>query len=260
MNQETPLNMEHRQTLYKHIPNLFTLFNLCSGFLSIIFLLYRNLEAAALFIIIASLFDLLDGLTARLFKATSDTGKVLDSIADMVSFSVAPSAMLFVIIEFSLTRTRLDFSFGTAIFTDRILLFSSTIFLIASALRLAWFVLQEDTTMFLGLPAPAASIFISGLAFILMDPVTERIAEWILNLYILIPLILILSFLMISRIRFISFKFKHFSFSKNKGKYIFIALSAVILILLQKFAFSLIVVLYILASVINHFLTKPSEL
>jgi CDP-diacylglycerol--serine O-phosphatidyltransferase len=251
--------MESRFPLYKHIPNLFTLFNLCSGFLSIIFLLYRNLEAAALFIIVASLFDLLDGLTARLLKATSDTGKILDSIADIVSFGVAPSAILFVIIEFSLIRTRLDFSFGTASFTDRILLFSSTIFLIASALRLAWFVLQEDTTLFLGLPTPAASIFVAGLTFILMDPFTERITEWILNLYILIPSILVMSFLMISRIRFVSFKFNQFSFSKNKWKYIFIALSAVILILLQKFAFSLIVILYIIVSIINHFLPKPSE-
>jgi len=252
--------MESQRPLYKHIPNLLTLLNLCSGFLSIIFIFYRNLEAAALFIIIASLFDFLDGFAARFLKAQSETGKVLDSITDMVSFGVAPSAMLFVMIEFSLTRARFDFTFSTATFTDRLLLFSPIIILVTSALRLAWFAVKEETNVFLGLPTPATSLFIAGLAFILMDPGAEKIVEWILNLYILIPLIILLSLLMISRVRFISLKFKQFSFQQNKLRYIFIALSAILLILLQKFAISLIIVLYILVSITSHFFTKPSEL
>ena len=220
--------MEPRPPLYKHVPNLLTLLNLCSGFLSIVFIFYRNLEAAALFIVIAALFDFLDGFAARLLKATSETGKILDSIVDIVSFGVAPAAMVFMIIEFSLVRARVDFSFSNATFTDRLLLFTSATLLITSALRLARFAIQENTTIFRGLPTPATALFVAGLSFMLTDPLTEQVAEWILKLYLLIPVIILLSFLMISRIRFISFKFRQFGFQQNKVRYFLIAFSAVL--------------------------------
>jgi len=234
--------------------------NLCSGFLAIVFIFYRNLEAAALFIIIASLFDFFDGFAARLMKATSEEGKILDSIADIVSFGVAPAALLFMIIEFSLVHAKFDFSFSTATFTDRLLMFTSVVLLVTSAIRLAGFAVQKDTTIFLGLPTPATALFVAGITFILTDPTTERIAEWIMKLYLLIPVILILSLLMISKIRFLSLKFRQFGFPHNKVRYIFIAFSAVLLILLQKFGIALIIVSYIIVSVINHFLSKPSDL
>jgi len=252
--------MESRQPFYKHIPNILTLINLCCGFLSIISIFYRNLEAAAVFIVIASVFDLLDGFTARLLNATSESGKVLDSLADVVSFGVAPAALIFIIIEYSLIRSNIDFSFIDATFTDRLLLFSSAVLLVTAALRLTGFVLQKDSTTFKGLPTPAVALFIAGLTFILTDPVTEKIAEWIMKLYLLIPVVLLLSFLMLSNIRFISLKFKQFDFQHNKIKYIFIAFSAVLLILLQKFGISLIVITYIIISVISHFVSKSSDI
>ena len=251
--------MEAPQPVYKHIPNLITLLNLCSGFLSIVCIFYRNLEAAALFIVIASLFDFLDGLTARLLNATSETGKVLDSISDIVSFGVAPAALVFMIIEFSLVHSNPDFSFSTATFTDRLLLFTSVVLLITSALRLAIFTSRKESILFSGLPTPANALFIAGLIFILTDPGMEQIAAWITNLYLLVPLILLLSFLMISNTRFISFKFRQFGFQHNKLRYIFIAFSAVLLILFQKFGIVLVVLSYIIVSVLNHFLTKPAD-
>jgi CDP-diacylglycerol--serine O-phosphatidyltransferase len=251
--------MDPRQPVYKHIPNLLTLLNLCSGFLSIVFIFYRNLEAAALFIVIASLFDFLDGLAARLLNATSEAGKVLDSIADIVSFGVAPAALIFMIIEFSLVHSNPDFSFSTATFTDRLLLFTSVVLLITSALRLAVFTSRKDSTIFNGLPTPANALFVAGLTLILTDPGTEQITEWIIKLYLLIPVILLLSFLMISNIRFISFKFRQFGFQQNKLRYIFIAFSVVLLILLQKFGIVIIIISYIIVSVLTHFLSKSSD-
>lgn len=252
--------MQNQSRIYQNIPNFITLMNLCSGFISIIFVFYRNLEYAALFIIIAAIFDFFDGFAARILKATSEKGKVLDSLSDVVSFGVAPAAIIFMIIEYSIGHTRSGSDFNSATAIERVFLFSSSIFLIASALRLASFTVQKNTYIFNGLPAPAASLFFAGLAFIIANPEENRISEWLLILYLIIPLVLLISFLMVSRIHFISFKFKDPGFRQNVLQYILIFISVILLILLKKFAISLIIIIYIIVSIISHIIKKPSEI
>lgn len=250
--------MNSRPRIYQHIPNVITLMNVCSGFISILFVFFRNLEYAALFIIIASVFDFFDGFVARRLNAISEKGKVLDSISDVVSFGVAPAAIIFLIIEYSLGNTASGFNVSATSFTDRLFLFSSVIFLIASALRLAAFTVQENTHIFNGLPTPPAALLFAGLAMIIAYPDENRISEWILKLYLIIPALLLISFLMVSKIQFISFKFRNFDFKQNALQYILIFISFILLILLKKFAISIIIIIYIITSIVNHFIKKPS--
>lgn len=252
----TPKNK--RPEIYKNIPNLITLLNVCSGFISIIFVFYRNLEYAALFIIVAAIFDFFDGFAARTLKAISEKGKVLDSISDVISFGVAPAAIIFIIIEYSLGQAETGFNFNSTSLTDRLFLFSSVSFLIASALRLAAFTVQENTYIFNGLPTPAAALLFAGVALIISDPSENRISEWMLKLYLIIPLVLLISFLMVSKIHFISFKFKNFNFQQNVVQYILIFISFILLILFKKFAISPIIIIYIILSIIIHIIKKPS--
>ncbi len=245
---------------YQNIPNLLTLMNLCSGFISIVFVFFRNLEAAALFIIIASIFDFFDGFTARILKATSEKGKILDSISDVVSFGVAPAALIFLIVEFSLSGFHSDFNFNTASFTDLLFLFSPMIFLVASAWRLAEFTVQKNSLVFNGLPTPPASLFFAGLALIISSPDESKISDLLLELYFIIPALLLISFMMISKIRFISLKFKEPGFRKNMLQYTMIFISIILLILLKKFAISVIIVIYIILSIVFHIIKKPSDL
>jgi len=77
------------------VPNLLTLVNLFSGFAAIVYFAGGDFKRGALFILIAAIFDMLDGLVARLINAASEFGAELDSLCDVVSFGVAPSFMLY---------------------------------------------------------------------------------------------------------------------------------------------------------------------
>jgi len=252
--------MENNTGIYKQVPNLLTLMNLCSGFISIVFVFWRNLEAAALLIIIASVFDFLDGFAARIMQATSEKGKVLDSLSDVVSFGVAPAAIIFLIIEYSLAQVKPGFDLDSASFTDLLFLFSPLIFLIASAWRLAEFTVKKNSLIFNGLPTPAATLFFAGLALIISNPEESRISDLFLKLYIIIPAVLLISFMMVSKIRFISFKFRNPGFHQNRLQYILIIFSVLLLIIFKKFSISLIIIFYIIISVGYHILKKPSDL
>jgi CDP-diacylglycerol--serine O-phosphatidyltransferase len=257
---EMDTSIKKRAEIWQHIPNLITLLSLCSGFISILFVFYRNLEYAALFIIIAALFDFFDGFAARTLKAVSEKGKVLDSLSDVISFGAAPATIIFLLIQYSLGQSGSGLQLSNLSFTDRIFLFSSVIFLLAAALRLAAFTVQDNTYVFNGLPAPPASLLIAGLAFIVADPGDNKISEWILKLYLIIPLVLLISLLMVSKIHFISFKFRNFGFRQNLLQYLLIIISIILLIFLKKFAISLIILIYIVVSIVDHFFKKQSDI
>lgn len=252
--------MTNSSRITKNIPNFLTLLNLCSGFVSIVFVFYRNMEAAALLIIIASVFDFFDGFAARILKATSEKGKILDSISDVVSFGVAPAALIFLLIEFSLSNANPDFRLFNASFPDLLFLFSPLVFLTASAWRLAEFTVRKDSLIFNGLPTPPASLFFAGLALLISGPDNSRISDLLLEPYFIIPTCLIISILMVSKIRFVSLKFKSPGFRNNIIQYLLILLSIILLIILKKFAISLIIVIYIIVSIVMHLIKKPSVL
>jgi len=140
--------------MIKQIPNIITLLNLLSGCIAITMAFIGNFGSVIIWILIAAIFDFLDGMTARLLKAYSTLGKQLDSLADVVSFGVAPAAALFVIIRDYITLPS---------FLDPISFYVPYIAFIIpmfAAYRLAKFNIDErQTTSFLGLPTPANGLF-----------------------------------------------------------------------------------------------------
>jgi len=170
------------------IPNLFTAMNMFCGFLSIITASNGNYNYAAWLIIIAAVFDALDGLVARLTKSSSELGVELDSLSDIVSFGCAPSFLLY---------STYFYQF------DNIGVILSSLPLIAGGFRLARFNVQLvgfEKSFFLGLPIPTAALTIASfvLAFY-NDGYAKPYSDMI------IPMVLIVSYLMISNIRYESF-------------------------------------------------------
>jgi CDP-diacylglycerol--serine O-phosphatidyltransferase len=144
------------RTILNHFPNVLTSGNLFCGCVAVVMALDGDLTTATWCIFAAAVFDFFDGFVARLLKAQSALGLQLDSLADMVSFGVAPSAIVFYILQ--VTQRYLTIELPT--FTPYIA------FLIAvfSALRLAKFNIDErQTTGFIGLPTPASTLFFCGL-------------------------------------------------------------------------------------------------
>ena len=125
--------------LVKQIPNFITSLNLTSGLLATMFAIDGHLIWAGIFICVASVLDFLDGLAARVLNAYTETGKHLDSLSDIVSFGVAPGAILFTLLEFSLFETNLPIHEISGDWSDWMILFSAFLVPVFGAIRLARF-------------------------------------------------------------------------------------------------------------------------
>lgn len=168
------------------IPNLFTSMNMFCGFLSIINASEGNFRYAAWLIIIAAIFDALDGAVARLTNSSSELGVELDSLSDVISFGAAPSFLIY----------------STALFSMNVGgIIISSLLMIAGGFRLARFNVQLvgfTKNYFTGLPIPSSAITIAAfiLAFHEYSGFKEPYSSFV------IPLVLLLSFLMVSRIKY----------------------------------------------------------
>lgn len=226
----------------KHIPNTLTSLNLFSGCLAIIAAYENNFELAALFIVAGAVFDFFDGMSARLLKAYSPLGKELDSLADMVTFGVAPAMMIF-----SLLKGLMCISLPE--WLSFILPYTAFLIAVFSALRLAKFNIDErQTSSFIGLPTPANALFWIGICL----GISSGIAGFIANVWIIEALILIFSYLLIAEIPMFSFKFKDISWKNNRIRYIFLILAVPMLIVLGITGISAVIGLYIVMSLIAN--------
>lgn len=245
------------------IPNLFTLLNLFFGCLAIVFTLQNGIDIvytreqeefvklteqiyfSSVFIIIAAVIDFLDGFVARLLNATSEMGKQLDSLADVVSFGVAPSLILYQFLRMSFIREQE----GAEAFVTWLL--PAFIFACAGAFRLARFNIDtSQSTGFKGLPIPAAGLFVASFPLIYWYNKSDFIYELLINKWFLYCIILLLSFLMISRLPMMSLKFKTYTIQDNMPKIILLALALISAVFLQWLAVPVIFVAYILLSLI----------
>jgi CDP-diacylglycerol--serine O-phosphatidyltransferase len=224
-----------------HIPNVLTLGNLICGCIGITFAFSGNLEFASYLIWIGAVFDFFDGFLARLLNVKSLIGKELDSLADMVSFGVLPSVIMFILVTERNENTILPFiTFSIAAF---------------AALRLAKFNTDESQTdSFLGLPTPANAFFISSLPLILSNNAIE-ISDHTVSI-VLVAIALILSFLMVSGIPMFSLKFKDLSWRHNNIRYIFAIISLILLIWMNISAIPLIIIAYILLSAATRLISS----
>ncbi len=225
----------------RHLPNFITCLNLFSGCIGIVFAFKGELIFASYAIVLAAVFDFFDGLVARALKTYSDIGKELDSLADMVSFGLLPSVMVY---QLFLQSPQLGE-------ISQYLNYSAFLIAIFSALRLAKFNVDvRQAENFIGLPTPANAILIASLPFIIAD------SNWFLTSYILNPFFLFLfslgmGILLVVEIPLISLKFKSLNFKDNLFRYILI-ISAVLLVVIFKFAaVPLIIFLYFLLSLIQ---------
>jgi CDP-diacylglycerol--serine O-phosphatidyltransferase len=235
--------------MIKHIPNFITLLNLFSGCIALVYALDGSLITSSVFIGIAAVFDFLDGMAARLFKVTSNIGKDLDSLADVVSFGVVPGAILFMLLSDSMA------SFVTSETAIMIIPFTGFIIPLFSALRLAKFnsdKRQQDA--FYGLPTPANALFIAAIPFILqqeytlLGPGLMILKRGLLNPVSLMALVIILSWLLIADFRLLSLKFKSFAWHDNQARFVFLIISLILILFLYFSAAPFILLMYIIIS------------
>ena len=248
--------------IMKQIPNLFTLLNLFFGCLAIVFALQtntviiyvndqfsssfnipENLSLAGIFIMIAAVIDFLDGFVARLLKATSEMGKQLDSLSDVVSFGVAPAVIIFQLLKFSFAREE------NGLDVSMVWLLPAFIIACAAGYRLAKFNLATDQQYsFKGVPVPAIGLLIASFPLILHFNEISSVNSFLLNKWFLYVLIILVSYLMIYNIRMMSLKFPDFTFKNNLPKIILLVIAIIAVLFLHWLAVPLIFIVYIILS------------
>ncbi len=196
----------------KHIPNTITCMNLLAGSAAIISAFQDKFDQALICILLAAVFDFLDGFAARLLHAYSDIGKELDSLADIVSFGLAPS-----LIYYNYVHGFWETGEITTYICVTPLLLSAF-----AAVRLAKFNLDtRQTENFLGLPVPAAGLFIASMVA-LADHYPIQVNTFMTIGWVHVFIVAIISFLMISEVPMFSFKFKSIGWKANKSRYLFL--------------------------------------
>ena len=228
------------------IPNLFTAINMFCGFLSILSASEGNFNYAAWLIFIAAIFDALDGMVARLTNSSSELGVELDSLSDIVSFGAAPSFLLYKTYFYSMDV------WGILI---------SALPLIAGGFRLARFNIQLvgfSKSFFLGLPIPSSALTIASfvLAFY-NNGFPKPISNFIT------PMILVLSFLMVSNIRYETLpKISLKSIKEKPYHFIFLIISVILVALMYTKGLFLVFVFMIVIGIFRHLyklITSPSN-
>ncbi len=230
----------------QHIPNALTCCNLMSGCIATGTAFYGNYQWALLMILVGALFDFVDGLSARALGVSSPIGKELDSLADVVTFGVAPSAILFYLFHEVCYP-----EFLTPL--SRVLPYVAFLLAAFSALRLAKFNLDtRQTTQFIGLPTPANAIFWSSLVLsyhrFLVSPR--------FNVIFLVLLLLLFCWMLVCEVPMLALKFHNLSWRENRWRYILV-IGALPMLVFGYFA--LIIVWYIVLSVIHDKVVGSEE-
>lgn len=212
-----------------------------------------RLGLAAWFIFLAAVFDFSDGLLARLLKAYSDLGKQLDSLADMVSFGVAPALLFFKAFGIFFEMKYGVFSYDKLLVLEKIVLLSPALLVITAALRLGKFNIDDrQESYFIGLPTPATGIFAASYLLILLENLNNILGTYLSHPLFLLFLILLFSSLMTSEIPMFSIKFKHYGWKENRVRYVFLGISVILVIGFKLYAIPVIILGYIILSSGSH--------
>ena len=229
---------------YFTIPNLLTLSNLFCGAMAVVAALEGNLVLAFWLVMLSALCDFLDGFAARLLNQYSALGVQLDSLADMVSFGLVPSTVVF-----SICRT-LDLGAEFAA-----LGYLPFIIVLFSALRLARFNIDESQhEEFLGLPTPACALFFVATGWLFdkgvltgIDVVWYAVAAVVMATMLIVP------------VRMFSLKIKSFGWRGNELRFSFVILSAVAVAIWQVKAMPCVIVAYVLVSLLRHLFAMKTK-
>lgn len=223
------------------IPNTLTCLNLFSGCVAAVMAFRLQYDGALLFIVIGAVFDFFDGLAARALHSYSPLGKDLDSLADDISFGLAPSAVVFSFLQ------EVPYPAYMAVVAPY---FPYVAFLIAvfSGLRLAKFNNDtRQTTSFVGLPVPANALFWAAL----VAGFHPWLAGGALHPLAWLVLVGLSSWLLVSEIPMFSLKFKDLTWQHNKLRFLFLAVCVLLLAFLQVQGLAVCIVWYVLLSVVT---------
>ena len=248
--------------MIKNIPNYFTLLNLVFGCIAIILILQpvnsilllqsgeliiqspERLILASFFIFVAGVVDFLDGFVARLLKVSSEMGKQLDSLSDVVTFGVAPSLIMYQLLRMSFLKSE------TALDTSVIYLLPALLIACCAAWRLAKFNIDvRQATTFFGVPTPITAMVVAALPFVIWYN-QWNLSELLLNSWVLYAITIVLSVMMVVDVPIMSLKFKDYSFKNNQPKFILVGLAILFLIVFKWAAIPLIYVCYVALSLL----------
>ena len=202
------------------LPSLFTIGNLFLGFSAIIHALRLDFESAAQLIVVAVIFDMLDGRIARMTGTSSEFGAQLDSLSDIVSFGVAPAIIAY--------------QWGLATLHKSVL--AAFFFVMCAAIRLARFKVQRnvvDGRYFVGLPSPAAAGFVISIVYFQPEPLSDRWGA----LFTMI-LLVVGAFLMVSTLRYWSFK--TFDLRSRRSYFAMVGIAALLALIATEPAWALL--------------------
>ncbi len=226
----------------RHIPNTITCSNLLSGCVATMFAFEGMYPFAFAFIIAGAVFDFFDGLSARALGVSSPIGKELDSLADVITFGLAPATMVFSWLR-ECADAHLDMlaAFAVPFFAFLLVAFS--------ALRLAKFNVDErQTSSFIGLPTPANALFWGALVIGSHDKIIAAPYGWALVL----ALVGLFSWLLVAEIPMFSLKFKSLAWKANQTAYIFLLVSIALLAALGLTGLSAVIGWYIILSILTQ--------
>lgn len=243
-------------TIKKYIPNLFTLLNLFSGLIALVYAFNSDFKMAFVWVCAGIFFDFWDGFLARILKAQSPVGLQLDSLADMVTSGVVPGVVVYKLLSVSYGISR-NMDLGNDLLLKYIPYIGFVITL-ASCYRLAKFnVDTRQMESFIGLPTPANALFILSIPLVLEQYYPSGfIFEILANPYVLIGVSFLSVYLLNAEIPLFSLKVKSFQFGKIKLQVFFLLLCIVLIVFLKYLGVTLSILSYIILSVINNSLAK----
>lgn len=260
-----------------NLPNLLTAGNLLCGILSIFMAFSGQLELACYLIYFAAILDFFDGFLARKLNQMSELGKQLDSLADMVTFGVAPGILVCVMLMFQFAGGMTDIVYkGT--FSEFVgdsvghffgslesnvwsevnyICFAGLIIPFFSLFRLAKFNIDtRQSESFIGLPTPANTIFFTSFPLLAAHYFNTGkqsvLLEFILTPWVFVLITVVMSLLLIAELPLFSLKFKHFKWKGNEVKYVFLGSCLILIPILIAWAIPIIIILYLILSVVEN--------
>jgi CDP-diacylglycerol--serine O-phosphatidyltransferase len=255
----------------KHIPNLFTLLNLFLGCLAVLYILQPGLSLtvsvegdnlvvlpekmvlASWCIFAAAAVDFLDGFVARWMKLPSELGKQLDSLADLVSFGVAPGFIILQFLRFCFSQEAGGLDIST------LWLLPALLIPCAGAYRLARFNLDKSQQFgFKGIPKPAVGIFISSLPLAYWYAKDEWVVNLLMNKWCWYALILVVCYGMISSLPMLALKFNGLNLKKAIPFLIILTVSVVIALIFGWLSISVGFFTYVILSLLFNKQTQQS--
>lgn len=227
----------------KQVPNLFTMLNLFSGCIALVFVSKSEFELAFYFVCLGIFFDFFDGFFARLLNVSSPLGLQLDSLADMVTSGVVPGYVMYSLLLSSQNEI-------TSISCFAYLGFIVTL---GSCYRLANFNIDtRQTDSFIGLPTPANSLFILSLPLVLKYSDSLLVLEILTNQYVLILIVLLSAYILNAEIHLFSLKIKKINLKDNLLQILFLIFSFLLVIFFQYLGIPLVILFYVLLSIVNN--------